>query len=60
MVTIYCASYGCSGVWAFSPQSVITNAPDDMLKPSEFSSGEVWEANLNDLDDQLWAFSYIG
>jgi hypothetical protein len=59
MTTIYCASYGYSGVWAFSAVAVQTFAPKEMLTPSAFSTGEVWEATMGDLDGALWAFSPV-
>ena len=55
---IYCASYAFSGVWAFSPETVKAFAPREMLIKGEFSSGEVWEAELQDLE-KLWAFSPV-
>jgi hypothetical protein len=59
MTTIYCASYGYSGVWAFTRQAVLAFAPKEMLTPSPASSGEVWEATMGDLDGALWAFSPV-
>jgi len=56
---IYCASYGFSGVWAFSPEAVKAFAPRKMLIKGEFSSGKVWEAELSDLKKHLWAFSPV-
>ncbi|MDW7664407.1 MAG: hypothetical protein SCH12_06000 [Nitrosomonadaceae bacterium] len=57
--TIFCASYGASGVWAFSAELVKACAPKRMLERSEYSSGQVWEANLSDLQGALWAFSAL-
>jgi len=59
VIKIYCASHGFSGVWAFSPEAVNAFAPREMLIKGEFSSGEVWEAELQDLEKQLWAFSPV-
>ena len=57
--TIYCASNGYSGVWAFSPEAIRAYAPKEMLEGNEYSTGEVWEATLGDLDGALWAFSPV-
>ena len=57
--TIYCASNGYSGVWAFSRDAIVAFAPKEMLEGSEHSTGEVWEATLGDLDGALWAFSPV-
>ncbi len=51
--TIFCASHGASGVWAFSPQMVSACAPKRMLE------GGVWEADLSDLQGALWSFSAL-
>jgi hypothetical protein len=59
MTTIYCASYGYGGVWAFSREAVLAFAPKEMLAPSASSTGEVWEATMGDLDGALWAFSPV-
>lgn len=58
-IKIYCASYAFSGVWGFSPKAVEAFAPAHMLEKSEFSSGQVWEANLSDLYGQLWSFNPV-
>jgi len=58
VIKIYCASYAFSGVWAFSPEAIKAFAPKEMLIKGEFSSGEIWEAELKDLD-KLWAFSPV-
>jgi hypothetical protein len=58
VIKIYCASYAFSGVWAFSPEAIEAFAPREMLTKGEFSSGEIWEAELKDLD-KLWAFSPV-
>ena len=58
VIKIYCASYAYSGVWAFSPEAIKAFAPKEMLTRGEFSSGEIWEAELKDLD-KLWAFSPV-
>jgi hypothetical protein len=58
-ITIYCASYAFSGVWAFSPEAVRAFAPWYMLTRGEFSSGEVWEADLADLAGGLWSFAPV-
>lgn len=57
-IKIYCASYAFSGVWAYSPEAIKAFAPRRMLAKGEFSSGEIWEAQLSDLDKGLWSFSY--
>ena len=57
VIKIYCASYAFSGVWAYSPEAVKAFAPRRMLAKGEFSSGEVWEAQLFDLNKGLWSFS---
>ena len=57
--TIYCASNGYSGVWAFSRDAIVAFAPKEMLEGNEYSTGEVWEATLGDLDGALWAFSPV-
>ena len=59
MIKIYCASYAFSGVWAFSPDAVKAFAPPKYLQKSEYSSGEIWEADLQDLTENLWAFSPV-
>ena len=59
MIKIYCASHAFSGVWAFSPEAVRAFAPKQMLTPGEFSCGQVWEANLEDLDGFLWSFTPV-
>ena len=56
---IFCASYGASGVWAFSAAMVRACAPKRMLESSNYSSGEVWEADWSDLQGALWAFSAL-
>ena len=58
VIKIYCASHAFSGVWAFSPEAVKAFAPREMLTRGEFFSGEVWEAELQDLE-KLWAFSPV-
>ena len=59
MVQIYCASYAHSGVWAFSPEAIRAFAPVHMLERSEYSSGQVWSADLADLDGALWSFAPV-
>lgn len=56
---IFCASYGASGVWAFSAELVKACAPKRMLESSEYSSGEVWSASFADLQGALWSFSAV-
>jgi len=58
VIKIYCASHAFSGVWAFSPEAIKAFAPKHMLERGEFSSGQIWEADLQDLD-KLWAFSPV-
>ena len=58
-ITIYCASYAFSGVWAFSPEAIRAFAHKDMLTRSDYSSGEVWETTIDALDGALWAFSPV-
>jgi len=59
VIKIYCASHAYSGVWAFSPEAIKAFAPKEMLVKGEFSSGEIWEAELSDLEEGLWAFSPV-
>jgi len=59
MIQIYCASYGHTGVWAFSQEAVQAFAPPHMLERSELSSGQVWPADLADLDGALWSFTPV-
>jgi hypothetical protein len=59
VIKIYCASYAFSGVWAFSPDAIKAFAPKEMLTKGEFSSGEIWEAELSNLEEGLWAFSPV-
>jgi hypothetical protein len=47
------------GGWCFSPEAVKAFAPSKMLTRGEFSSGEIWEAELQDLFHELWAFSPV-
>ena len=56
-IKIWCASHAFSGVWAFSPETILANAPKEMLSKGEFSSGEIWEATLADAFQGLWAFT---
>ena len=58
-VKVYCASHAFSGVWAFSPDAVKAFAPLQMLTKSAHSSGEIWEASLEDLDGPLWSFTPV-
>ena len=59
VIKVYCASYAFSGVWAFSPEAVKAFAPLQMLTKSAHSSGEIWEAQFEDLDGPLWSFTPV-